>query len=92
MATSYGLVDDDGNAISGTADWSVSDVAVGRIELTFDRDVSNAVIVATQQTPYCDSLTGEAIQVGKDSRNNRVVCVYNARSRFSFILIDSDPR
>ncbi len=90
MATSFGLVRSDGVAISGTNDWTAR-AASGHVELTFDRDVSNAVVVATQQTPYCDGLTRDAIQIGK-SRNNRVVCVYHARNRFSFILMDADAR
>src|SRR5690242_13591928 len=91
MATSFGLVRQDGVAISGTTDWNATFTG-GHVELAFDRDVANAVVVATHQTPYCDGLGGlEPIQIGK-SQNPKVVCVYHVKSRFSFILMDANPR
>lgn len=92
MAMSYGVVERNGRALSGTPDWSSKEVA-GKVEVTFDRDVSAAVFVASHHRNLCDPTGSNAIEIGRKKGHPDTVCVFEATTLgFSFILLDADRR
>jgi hypothetical protein len=88
MPNSFGLIDNAGNIIRGSGDYTVVKDN-GVFELRFNRNVKDAVVVVSHHHPFCDALGGESpIQIGKKLDDQRTVCVMFVDDQFSFILTD----
>ena len=88
---SYGVIqtkaDGSINVVSSSNDFVVKKVD-DFLKLTFSRDVSKSVVVATYHTGFCDVFRpGEPIQIGKDEKDNGSICIFFPGHGFSFMLI-----
>ena len=94
MAQSYGLINHVGTIVNGTNDFTSTKRGVGRHWLKFNRDVSNAIVVATVRNLFNCDTSGIPITVCYvvQDESSRTVGVtfpdeYDNHG-FSFVLID----
>ncbi|MDY7093227.1 MAG: hypothetical protein SX243_09670 [Acidobacteriota bacterium] len=92
IVNSFGLIDNNGNTVSGSGDFASTKNYPGYFTLTFGRDVRQATVTATPRSlPYCDN-NGRGLTVCNPADNPQQLGFFiddpNDLLGFSFMLID----